>query len=341
MSAPGGYPICGSRTDHGFLVSGVRVLDFTFALAPFAICFNKVRRLGWPRHGRNCRFGASRGIGAQSRRRAHCAHLLRGRRVLGRCQHRVRGRDGAGELRPDCGLRTKNSMTKRQTRFFFLGSTLLFALIFLGLTIDSHRQFAALTHADQLTEDVIAGKRVWHEKNCTNCHTLLGEGAYYAPDLTRIAEQRGAAYLHQFLKQPSTFYSEEKDRRLMPDLHLGDEQIRQLIAFLGWVSKIDTDGWPPRPLLVSGGFPGSKQAQVEKAAVSNDPVALGEALFRHSPPACSSCHSTAQGVQLVGPSLAGIATRAQATLDNPSYRGQAKTAATYVRESILEPSAFV
>src|SRR6185369_1981044 len=84
-----------------------------------------------------------------------------------------------------------------------------------------------------------------------------------------------------------------------------------------------------------------KQAEVEKVAVSSDPVALGEALFRRSPPACSSCHSTAEGIQLVGPSLAGIATRAQRTLENPAYRGQAKTAEAYVRESILLPSAFV
>jgi nitric oxide reductase subunit C len=127
----------------------------------------------------------------------------------------------------------------------------------------------------------------------------------------------------------------------MPDLKLGDDQIGQLIAFLTWVSRIDTAGWPPRPLLVSGGFPGSNRPEVEKAAVSNDPVALGEALFRRSPPACSSCHSTAEGVQLVGPSLAGIATRAEQTLANPAYRGQAKTAADYVRESISAPSAFL
>jgi len=232
-------------------------------------------------------------------------------------------------------------MTKRQTRLFFFGSTLLFALIFIGLTLDTHRQVAGLTHADELTADVLAGKRVWHDKNCTNCHTLLGEGAYYAPDLTKITDQRGAAYLSQFLKNPSTFYSEEKDRRLMPNLNLGDDQIRHLIAFLTWVSHIDTGGWPPRPLLVSGAFPGADTVRAGKEAVSTDPVALGEALFRRSPPACAGCHSTAEGVQLVGPSLAGIATRAAERIKDPAYRGQAKSAEEYVRESILKPSLFV
>lgn len=232
-------------------------------------------------------------------------------------------------------------MTKRQTRLFFFGSTLLFALIFIGLTLDTHRQITGLTHADQLTADVLAGKRVWHAKNCTNCHTLLGEGAYYAPDLTKIADQRGAAYLTQFLKNPSAFYSEERDRRLMPNLNLADDEIRQLIAFLTWISRIDTGGWPPRPLLVSGTFPGANTVRAGQKAVSNDPVALGEALFRQSPPACSGCHSTAEGVQLVGPSLAGIATRAAERMKDPAYRGQAKTPEEYVRESILSPSLFV
>ena len=38
-------------------------------------------------------------------------------------------------------------MTKRQTRAFFLGSTGVFTLIFIVLTIDGHRQFPRLTHA--------------------------------------------------------------------------------------------------------------------------------------------------------------------------------------------------
>ena len=69
---------------------------------------------------------------------------------------------------------------------------------------------------------MLAGKDVWHRNNCINCHTLLGEGAYYAPDLTQIAAQRGDAYLREFLKDPSRFYSEERDRRLMPTLKLSD-----------------------------------------------------------------------------------------------------------------------
>ncbi len=233
-------------------------------------------------------------------------------------------------------------MTKRQTRAFFLGSTGVFSLIFLALTIDSHRQFPALTHADRITPEVIAGKHVWHRKDCINCHTLLGEGAYYAPDLTQIAAQRGAPYLRAFLADPAKFYNEERDRRLMPNLKLSAAEIDQVIAFLTWVGKINTNGWPPRPILVSGAaIPGTNVGAPAPEPASNDPVAVGQALFRQSPPGCFACHSTAPGVNLVGPSLAGIAATAEARIKAADYHGKATDAAGYIRESIMDPSAVI
>ena len=60
-----------------------------------------------------------------------------------------------------------------------------------------------------------------------------------------------------------------------------------------------------------------------------------------SPPACFSCHSTQPGVQTVGPSLAGVAGRAAEIVRTPGYRGTARTPADYIRESIVQPSAYV
>jgi len=232
-------------------------------------------------------------------------------------------------------------MTKRQTRLFFVVGTSVFAAIFTGLTIDSHLRFGELTHAEAITPQVIAGKHVWHRKNCINCHTLLGEGAYYAPDLTKITQQRGEAYLRQFLQDPSRFYSEQRHGRVMPNLQLSDEQITDVIAFLTWVSNIDNQGWPPRPIVVSAALPETTAVAESTAAASANPVALGEAVFRRSPPACFSCHSTTEGTVLVGPSLAGLATRAAALVADPSYRGAARSAPDYIRESIVNPSAYV
>jgi len=232
-------------------------------------------------------------------------------------------------------------MTKRQTRLFFAWGTTVFSVIFIAMTIHSHTQFPTLTHEQALTVPVVAGKHVWHRKNCINCHTLLGEGAYYAPDLTKIAQQRGDAYLRQFLKDPSRYYSEERHRRVMPNPNLSDQQISDVIAFLTWVSHIDNQKWPPRPILVSGTPQAVSLGGPQPRATSADPVAMGEALFRQSPPACFSCHSIQEGVVLVGPSLAGVGTRAAKTVASPNYKGSARTPEDYIRESILHPSAYV
>ena len=235
-------------------------------------------------------------------------------------------------------------MTKRAARLFFFVATGLSALIFTVLTIDSHRQFPRLTNAAAIDDRVVAGKHVWHRENCTNCHTLLGEGAYYAPDLTKITQQRGAPYLRQFLKDPSRFYSEQRDGRLMPTLNLSDRDIDHVIAFLEWVGRIDTQGWPPRPILVRGSAVPGVSAVLgvpPGPPVSQDPVELGRATYSQTPPGCAACHSTTPGVNIVGPTLAGIAATAAARIKSPDYHGKARDVEGYIRESILDPNAYV
>lgn len=258
-------------------------------------------------------------------------------------------------------------MNKRQTRLFAIGATALSALAFVALTIDSHRQFPTLTNAQNITPQVSRGKDVWHANNCINCHTLFGEGAYYAPDLTKIAQHRGEAYLKAYMRDPSQFYDEKRHRRLMPKQNISDGDISALIAFLDWVSKVDNAGWPPRPILVTGatlsgndqpaaaqggGAPTSAgtaspggsagaPAAARPVDAGDNPIALGERLFRSAQPSCTSCHSVVAGVQMAGPSLAGVASRAAATVQDPAYKGQARDAAAYLRESIVQPSAHI
>ncbi|RME06603.1 MAG: cytochrome c [Anaerolineae bacterium] len=63
---------------------------------------------------------------------------------------------------------------------------------------------------------------------------------------------------------------------------------------------------------------------------AQDPAALGKELFNQqvigTQPGCVTCHSLEPGVVIVGPSLAGIASRADEA---------------YIRESILDPNAQV
>jgi len=107
-------------------------------------------------------------------------------------------------------------MNNRQARLFAIAATGVAALVFLGLTLDSHRQFPELTNAQNITPQVKHGMDVWHKYNCINCHTLFGEGAYYAPDLTKITQHRGEPYLKAYMRDPSKFYDEKIHRRLMP-----------------------------------------------------------------------------------------------------------------------------
>jgi nitric oxide reductase subunit C len=250
-------------------------------------------------------------------------------------------------------------MNKRQTRLFAIGCTAVAALAFLGMTVDSHRQFPQLTHTENLSPAVVAGKDVWHKYNCVNCHTLFGEGAYYAPDLTKIAKLRGEPYLQAYLRNPAQFYDEQRHRRLMPKQNLSEDEIKNLISFLTWVSNVDNQGWPPRPILVTGAtIPGTDMSVAEQSqpatasasttppgarpvAGNENPMALGERLFRSVTPACNACHSVAPGANMAGPSLGGIGTRAAQRVAAADYKGSAKDAAGYIRESILHPSSYV
>jgi nitric oxide reductase subunit C len=98
---------------------------------------------------------------------------------------------------------------------------------------------------------VAHGKLTVQAKNCMNCHTLLGNGAYYAPDLTKAwldqgwgAEAVREQLMVTFLMDPETNARGYGTRRKMPDLGITEEEARSVIAFLKWMSAIDTNGFP-------------------------------------------------------------------------------------------------
>ena len=94
------------------------------------------------------------------------------------------------------------------------------------------------------------GKMTVQAKNCMNCHTLLGNGAYYAPDLTKawLDQYWGSSDIREnqmveFIKDPSNKLHNSLNRR-MPNLGVTDEEERAVVAFLKWMSAIDTNGFP-------------------------------------------------------------------------------------------------
>ena len=65
----------------------------------------------------------------------------------------------------------------------------------------------------------------------------------------------------------------------------------------------------------------------------------GKALFTSQ--GCAACHSLKPDEKIVGPSLAGVATRAADRIKAADYKGQAKSPDQYIRESIVQSGAYI
>lgn len=143
-------------------------------------------------------------------------------------------------------------LTKAQARNIFFGGSLFFLVVFVALTAHSHIYAVNKSTASApLTESVIRGKRLWEKHACINCHTILGEGAYFAPELGNVFVRYGGkddpagakeAIKAWIASQPTGI----QGRRQMPNFHLSDAELSDLADFFEWVSKIDTQGWPPK-----------------------------------------------------------------------------------------------
>ena len=136
------------------------------------------------------------------------------------------------------------ALTKKGAIWIFWIGTLSSLILFLVLTVDTHRQVKVLTHAENLSEQVVQGKRVWQKYNCNDCHTILGFGAYYAPDMTKVYKRIGREGIRDVVKKPHVVFA--ASWRKMPQQNLRDKEIDDLVAFFKWVSEINTNDWPPQ-----------------------------------------------------------------------------------------------
>lgn len=135
--------------------------------------------------------------------------------------------------------------TKSMARNIYLGGSVFFVLVFLGLTFDTTRRMPKQDNRHNLTAQVAQGKKVWEENNCIGCHTLLGEGAYYAPELGNVYKRFGGSKeaIKGFIK--SRPVEGIPGRRSMPQFNLSEEELDALAEFLKYSSEIDTNNWPP------------------------------------------------------------------------------------------------
>lgn len=101
------------------------------------------------------------------------------------------------------------------------------------------------------------GKLGSQAKNCMDCHTLLGNGAYYAPDLTKAwldpawgpegsmqavtGKSTKEEAMAEFLQHPELYPTHA---RMMPNLGITAQEAKGLVAFLKHMSSIDTNGFP-------------------------------------------------------------------------------------------------
>lgn len=131
-------------------------------------------------------------------------------------------------------------LSKKQARTFFLGGTFVTFLVFIVLTVFSFSEENDQTNHDKLTEQVIRGKSLWESNNCMGCHTILGEGAYYAPELTKVIDRRGKGYIKAVLTSPVPW---APNGRKMVAYGFTKEEADDLISFFDWIDDIDLNGF--------------------------------------------------------------------------------------------------
>lgn len=136
------------------------------------------------------------------------------------------------------------SFTKGTARNIYIGGSVFFILLFLVLSFDTVRSSPKRDNSHNITPVVAKGKQVWEENNCIGCHTLLGEGSYYAPELGNAYQRLGGTdHIKAFIQTRPAEGIE--GRRSMPQFNLSEEELEAVAQFLKYSSGIDTAGWPP------------------------------------------------------------------------------------------------
>ena len=131
-------------------------------------------------------------------------------------------------------------LSKKQARAFFLGGTVVTFLIFIGLTVYSLSAAQDQSNIEDLSESAIRGKWLWDKNNCMGCHTIMGEGGYYAPELTKVVERRGDAYIKAALMSPVPW---QPNGRKMVAYNMSEAEASDMVEFFKWIGNIDLNGF--------------------------------------------------------------------------------------------------
>lgn len=199
---------------------------------------------------------------------------------------------------------------KRRTA---MGALLLMVLIFVALSfmsfLDTRGQVIP-SEVEYAGHDAVEGKRIFQAYNCMGCHTIVGNGAYLGPDLTKLYGHVGPAWLEAFLPSAGSWPTESAVRvqlqkpavaeeagvdtleayfdkypaaaerihrrggqaTIMPNLQFRTGEVAKIVAFLKYTSQMDTEGWPPVPQVAGLTFPQATKIPVAaEVAVAASP----------------------------------------------------------------------
>ncbi len=221
---------------------------------------------------------------------------------------------------------------RRRRAFAALG---LLAIIFIVLSYLSFVEERGQVVPSQISYKNYSadeGKRVFQAYNCMGCHTIVGNGAYFAPDLTKQYNHTGPAWLEAFLPSAASWPTaaavriqlsnpqqlelagvssfeeylekypgavERIERRggqssHMPNLPFREGEVAKLIAFMKYSAAMNNEGWPPE--VRTGSI--EKRLALAKGASQAIPVAASMVAIGGDR-SNSSSNLVAQGEKLV------------------------------------------
>jgi mono/diheme cytochrome c family protein len=211
-------------------------------------------------------------------------------------------------------------MDERFSRYSLIGLiiTLVTLVLFIGYVFAEPGRLQA--DSEQVAEHALETGEELFAENCVSCHGAIGEGTDIAPSLSDM----------DFLKQASdnflfaTIVYGRRPRADMPAWGIDgggpftNEEVNHLVAFLrNW-----EDNPPEAPEVLEGAIGTDMDTELPPGDAAN-----GKALYTSL--GCIGCHNGT-----VAPQAADTAAQA-------STRREGYSPETYIRESIVLPSAFV
>jgi nitric oxide reductase subunit C len=146
---------------------------------------------------------------------------------------------------PEGVTKMSGAFTKSTARNIFYGGSVFFFLLLVVLTFDTVKSLPERDHRENITPQVVLGKKMWEDHNCIGCHTLMGEGAYFAPELANVYDRFGQSTEAIVAFIQSRPAEGVPGRRSMPQFNMSAEELEAVAAFLKWTSEIDDANWPP------------------------------------------------------------------------------------------------